>query len=439
MREASRGWLHRLFLSQEGGNRHTRTALALAALAALVLLAFLLERGAFDFDCYWVGSWAIRDGKAVQMYAVLDQPDAQGYYDLANHSPEWSALAAAHLHKNHVLWGFIYPPPCAVLFLPFTYLPRTVAMLGWRLLNLGAFGVGLVMLLYLVRARLKPLEAQVLVFVALVSPPLLAALSAGQITPLVFLTVAAGIYFLETERPAAAGISLALGTLLKVSPILFALWLLARREFRALAAGAITLLAVSLVSVAVTGMATFQRFIGHCMPLLARGAISGTNVSAVALAGRALHLGDPRSAEILPPDPRLTLFKLGFYGLVLTVSAFALWRAGEGGERRELEYALVNVVALLLSPITWGHHLVLALLTFVLLIALGLRHDRKGLILAAAAAYLLLLQNHDLPGSLLPTQWGAVAALLGLLWLWALTCGALLSLRVPERRTLPGR
>ncbi|HZO89205.1 MAG TPA: glycosyltransferase family 87 protein [Chthonomonadaceae bacterium] len=420
-------WLRRLFLPADGEAGTARTAMLLAALAAPLLLGFLLARGAFDFDCYWVGSWAVRDGQPAAMYAALDTPNAQGYYDLANDSPAWHALAAAHLPKPHTLWGFIYPPPCAALFLPFTYLPRPLALLGWRLLNLGAYGCGLLMLLYLMRARLKPLEAQVVTFVALASPPLLIALSLGQITPLVFFTAAAGLYFLETGRPAAAGVSLAVGALLKVSPILFAVWLLTRRQYRALAALAAALIGLSLASIALLGAETFRRFLGHCLPLLARGAISDTNVSAVALAGRMLGLGDPHSGQILPPDTRLTLLKFGFYGLVLAVSAAALWRGRResNGERRQLEYALVNMVALLVSPITWGHHLLLALLTLVIIAGWGLSEGRRGLVALAAAAYLLMLQNRDLPGSFLPTEVGAVAALAGIALLWLVTCAAL--------------
>jgi len=416
---------------------------AVFALVALLLLAFLVKRGAFDFDCYWVGSWAVRDGKAPQMYAVLDTPNAQGYYDLANDSPAWSALAAAHLGKSHQLWGFIYPPPAAVMFLPFTSLSRTAAMVGWRLVNLAAYLAGVALLLALLRDRLRPMEAQILLLAALASPPLLMALAIGQMTPLVFFTIAAGLYFLRTERPVAAGACLALGTLLKVSPVLFAVWLLWRKQYRALAAGAATLIGLSLVSMAITGAEVWRGFLGHCLPLLSRGTISDTNVSALALVGRALGLGDPHSAWILPQDARLTLFKLAFYAVVLLVSAVALWqgRRDATGERLEGEYALVNMAALLLSPITWGHHLLLAVLTLLYVAAWGIAQKHTGPIVTALLAYLLMLQHHDfwhlLPGGLgpvlLPVGLGTVAALLGLLLLWAVNCACLLRAEASER------
>jgi hypothetical protein len=416
-------WL-RALLAPAGKSRF---GLIMCAAAALLVLRFTLPRSAFDFDCYWVGAWAVRDGQAARMYAALDAPDPSGRYDLSGDTPEWRALAAKHLAKPHDLWGFIYPPPCAVLFVPLTWLPHYAALLLWRCMNLAGYLLGGLMLLYLFRARLRPPEGQILAFLALASPPFLLGLGIGQITPLVFLTLAAGLFYLETDRPVAAGLWLAAGTLLKVSPGLFAIWLLIRRQGRALAAWAAGLLVFSALAVPITGLAPFERFIGHVLPLLARGTMSDTNVSAVAAAGRLLIPGDPHSAQILPPDARLTLFKLGFLAVVLTVSAVCLLRGRrrDTPERVRLEFALVNATALLLSPITWGHHLLLAGATLLPVAVWCLRQGRAGMLALAGGAWLLMLQNGDLPGSLLPVPVGAVAALIGLLLLWSLACVAL--------------
>lgn len=413
-----------IFLPSALDRKHRAIGFGLAVVTVAVVLAFLLARGAFDFDCYWLGSWAVRDGNPTAMYAALDAPNAHGRYDLANETPAWRALADAHLRKSHALWGFIYPPPCAVLFLPLTYLPRPAAVLLWRCLNLAAYLVGIAMLLALARERLRPTQAGILALLALVSPPFLLSLGIGQITPLVFLTVAAGLYFVRTGRPAQAGIALALGTLLKVSPALFVLWLLARRQYTAVAVWAAGLIGLCLLSLPLTGSEPFRQFLGQCLPLLSHGTSSDTNLSILALAGRALGLGSPQSAEILPPDHRLTLLKLGFYALVLGISLFAIWRARAeiDGERMSLEYAILNMVALLLSPITWGHHLVLANLTLLILAARAMARGERMMLAVTGLAYLLLLQNRDLPGSFLPAEAGALSALTGLLVLWLASC-----------------
>src|SRR5207253_824696 len=96
-----------------GPPAHARTAvpsrrrLLLLAVAVPVLAFFLLARGAFDFDCYWVAAWSIRDGQPAQMYAALDRPNAQGQYDLAGETPVWKALSARHLKNTHQLWAFL--------------------------------------------------------------------------------------------------------------------------------------------------------------------------------------------------------------------------------------------------------------------------------------------------------------------------------------------
>lgn len=429
-----RFWLWRSLGLTEPDTAPRRSAVLLALIAVPIVLWFLLARGAFDFDCYWVGSWAVRDGRAVQMYAALDTPNAQGLYDLANATPAWQTLSEAHLKGSHQLWGFIYPPPCAALFLPFTFLPRTVAILLWRLLNLSAYLAGIAMLLRLTRTPLNPRAAQAFVFLALVSPPFLVALSLGQITPLVTWTIIAGLYYTQTNHPMRAGLCLALGTVLKISPVVFIVWLLWRRQFTAIGAWAIGLVGLSVVSALITGGEAFRHFLNHCLPLLGRGAISDTNLSFIGLVGRILHLGDPHSATILPADPRLTTAKLLFYALLLAGTAFAFWRGrtGRTEENAPLEYAVLNMVALLISPITWGHHLMVAALTLFFVMARGIQERRPGYVAAAGIAYFLMLQNTDLPAAFLPVNLGALLSLSGVLLLWLAACVNLITSRRPQ-------
>lgn len=418
-------------LAKTDGTVAGRVSAVLLALTVPLLLWFVVARGAFDFDCYWVGSWAVRDHAATQMYSVLDEPNAQGQYDLANPAPAWNALSERHLGKDHTLWGFIYPPPCAAFFVPMTFLPRTIAIIGWRLLNLVAYLAGVLMLLTLVRSRLTSTALRFLLALALASPPLLVALGIGQITPIVFFTVAAGLYFLATDRPVAAGVWLAVGTLIKLTPGLFAVWLLARRQYRAFAAWCGGMAILSLLTLPVTGTSAFVRFFTHCMPLLSRGAVSSTNVSLVGEAGRLLGLGDPHSALILPPDSRLTAIKLGFSGFIILVSAFALWRPRrtEFHDSLVLEYALVNMAALLLSPITWGHHLMLATVALIPAAAIALSRRDNYLAGAAGLSYALLMLHGDLLGRKLPEAVSSIAPLIGMLLLWGVVCLLLLTPR----------
>jgi hypothetical protein len=425
-------WLWRLLNGEPHAERLPWYPLAAIAAVLITLIIYSLQRGPLnDFDCYWLGSWAIREGVPMRMYAVLDAPGPQGLYSLYPHSSEWAELSAQHLPRALVPWAYIYPPHCAVLLLPLTLLPYSVALGLWRILNLAAYLLCLGLLLYLTRERLSPRAARWLTLLSLATPMLFRVLQLAQISPLLLLSVVGGLYFLHTRRPVAAGVALAFGTVLKLSPILFVLWLLARREYRAFAASLIAMTLLSLLTLAVTGAAPFERFFRHVLPILSQGTTFDYNISIVAIAGWIFDLGSPRRPEFLPPDLRLTLVKLIFYGLVLGVSGWALWRTqrAEAPARLSGEYALINMTLLLISPITWSHHVLHALLPIFLVTVQEISRRRYALLAGAALCYLLILQVPDLPSSLLAdwfgAQTGTAAAFIGLVSLWLLACASL--------------
>lgn len=432
MEKATFAGLQRLFgLHEEGRLRNLAEVLTI--IAGLLVLYFMIIPSPFDFDSYWLGSWAVREGRPELMYSTLSAPEENGLYNLANQTDDWKQLMWTHIDAPRRMWGYIYPPPCAALFLPMTYVPYRLAVIVWRVLNLGCFLGGGLMLLHLTRRQVAPVTAQALTFLLALAPPLLAALAMGQVTPLVVFTVVAGLYYGETGRPGLAGIWLALGTLIKVSPLIFLIWLLLRRQFRAVAAWAVTLLGLSALSALFTGLPVFQTYLGHVLPLLSRGTPSGTNLSAIGLVGRFLHPDLAATAYILPQDPRISLFKLGFYAFLLLVSGLAFWLAWRrtGIVNSLLSYAVINMVALLASPITWGHHLLAASLTLFIVTARALSQKKRIVVALAGLAYFLMLQNGDLPGHLLPEAIGVVVSLAGVLMLWLLACGCLICAR-PE-------
>lgn len=425
-------WLWRLLNGAPNAERLPWYPLAAIAATLIMLIVYALQKGPLnDFDCYWLGSWAIREGVPLQMYAVLDAPGPQGLYSIYPGSPEWAALSAQHLPRALVPWAYIYPPHCAVLLLPLTLLPYTTAVGLWRLLNLAAYLFCLVILLSLTRDRLSPRAARWLTLLSLATPLLFRVLQLAQISPLLLLSVIGGLYLLHTRRPVAAGIALALGTVLKLSPILFVLWLLARREYRAFAASLIAMTLLSLLTLAVVGAAPFGQFFGHVLPILSQGTTFDYNISIVALAGWGFDLGSPRHPVFLPPDLRMTLVKLIFYGLVLGVTGWALWQIHREEVRGHLsgEYALISMALLLVSPITWSHHLLHALLPIFLVTVREIARRRHALLACVGVCYLLILQVPDLPSSLLGvwfgTQIGTAVAFAGLVWLWVLTCVSL--------------
>lgn len=425
-----------LFATNEGGRRRAAGIALLLVFGGLVLLC--LDTGPVnDFGCYWLGGWAVRDGVPRQMYATLDAPDANGLYSLNTPSPEWTALSDRHLNGSIVPWAYIYPPYCAVLVAPLTLLPYRAALALWKLANFGAYIWCVALLLSFARPCLTATRLKWVALLTLASPLLARTLILGQVSPLLLLAVIAFFAYLRAGKPVLAGVCLALGAATKISPLLFVVWLLARREYRVVISCFVTLAFLTLLTWGVVGSAPFVLFIRHVFPILSGGTAFQFNIAVVSLGAWGFHLSSPFLAEFLPPDRRLTLYKAAVYGVTGWVSVLLFRRdrtrtgTPDSDGRLCAEFAVVNMVLLLISPITWSHHAMNGLLPMLPVVLFALEYRIRFVPTLAGVAYLLILQTPDLASSLPKNQVGTVVAAAGLFLLWAAGGTAL--------RAMPGK
>lgn len=425
-------------LASEGGERSWPFALlavrpawlsgALCALALLLVLSLgrkTLRYYGSDFDTYYLAGQAVRTGQAGTMYATLSAPGADGRWSLDRPDAAWDALYARYFGGASGAWAYLYPPPFAAGMVPLAATPPALAFRVWQVVNLAAYLASVLLLLWMFRRALRPAAAWTLLLLALVSPLVYGALGHGQVSPLVLLCVVAMLAYYQARRPLGAGICLALGALVKVTPILFLAVCAWRRQWRLCAACLITLAAAALVTAAIVGFGPFVAF-ASALPLMSRGTAMYGNVSVVSVAGWALGYGDGSHPTLLPRDPRLLAAKGAFYLLVLALSALAIARRREGAQVGSIgvEYPLAAVAILLLSPINWGHHLLGALVAWFWLAAWGCAERRPWLLGVTALSYLLTVQESGLRATLVPEPWAGVVSFAGLVLLWAALCAA---------------
>jgi hypothetical protein len=235
-----------------------------------------------------------------------------GRHYLEGHSPYGHSLANA----------FVYPPPAALLFAPFAWLPYHVAAGVYLVASLAA----VVGALWLVGVRDRQLYAT-----AFLSPAVLTALTVGTVTPLLLLGLAA-VWRFRDHRGAAVPAALLVVFKLFLWPIL--VWLLVTRRQRAALEAVALSLVLTLVCWAGIGFADIGRYRSILDQLVA------------AEGAKSYALGSGRPAEVL----------LG------AVAVLSLWIGRRLGERRL--FALAVVGAILGSPIVWLHYF--ALLAVVL-------------------------------------------------------------------------
>lgn len=368
-------------------------AAVLAALGTLALTVGVPGLGLLpyriDLDVYRTGGQVFRDGG--DLYGELP-PLAEG----------------AHL-------PFTYPPLSAELFSVFTVVPLSVASVLVSLATVACLGLVVYLVLQATtghtRAELWWLTAAVLA-VALWTGPVRETLGFGQVN--VFLMALVVVDCLRGRGRWWGGVLVGLATAVKLTPAVFVLWFLLRRDWR----GAATAMASAVLF---TGL-------GHLLapddsyrywtfalrdPSRIGGLAFASNQS---INGEVHRLGLEGTAASAAWFVACCLF-----GLAVCVVAWRL--VARGHETGAL--SAVALVALFCSPVSWGHHWVWAvpMLVLALVWAAGSPSpaDARGWAWLAGVGVLVFLAT---PQWWFPHNddrelgWGPVAHVLGNAYLW---------------------
>ena len=232
---------------------------------------------------------------------------------------------------------FFYPPPFLLLVLPVALLPQGLAIWTWTVL-LAAASVAAVAIMPVARRTFW----WVLLLAAL-SWPLLYAIKLGQVGPIALLLFAIGWRWLDQPRP--LGLSIGLGTVIKVQPALLIGWAIVTGRRQA-AVVAVALVAVlGIVATIVTGPGAWF----DLASLLARVSKPIETPNAFGVGRLAFEAG--ASFELA------TLLHWANFALaVLLVAVTALRGSAVAG------YMAVVVASQFLSPVLWDHYALVLLL-----------------------------------------------------------------------------
>jgi alpha-1,2-mannosyltransferase len=275
-----------------------------------------------------------------------------GYDYRAYHLAAQRFLAGEPMYDpNAVATGtfglFFYPPPFAMLLVPLTLLPESLAVWAWTIAMAVVAAVAV---------WLMPVSARVrwiVLLLAALSWPLVYAIKLGQVGPLVLLLFAIGWRWLD--RPGPLGLSAGLGTIIKIQPALIVGWAVLTGRRRAAAIALITILLLSAVATLVTGPGVWL----DEASLLSR-------VSRPVLTP--LALGPGRLAyEAGASEAVATAIHYANLGLVALVALIATLRATPVAS-----YLAIVVASHFASPVLWDHYALVLLLPTAFLLARGL-------------------------------------------------------------------
>jgi len=302
---------------------------------------------------------------SVVQWATLT-PDALRF-DFVNYFG--GAQAAAHGTDIYAdfkrSWGtqawvvaYIYPPFFALVLAPLTSLGLLAAARIWLLAVHAAF-FGSLALILRVHPELSRSGRRVLLLASLGFMPVYLNLKFQQVATVWLLLITATLWAALRRRPGLAGAFIAAAASLKVSPI-FLIPLFARLgRWRVAVLGSVMLVAVTAVTL-LAAPGSWQ-FFTVVLPRIGLGTANWDNGSIDGLVSRIVQL-----APDLFGDATQTVARVVIAGAAVIVIGVTLWFAGrgaiDGSWTLRLSVAALTTSLLMVSSVTWQHHLVTLLL-----------------------------------------------------------------------------
>jgi hypothetical protein len=301
-----------------------------------------------------------------------------------------------------------HPPTSVLLGLPFAGLDYPHAVLAWNLVSLAALAASVWLVLRALQVPVSIWTLLPLAVLLLMCVPLWVHLAFGQLGLVLLLLTTAAWIAERTGRPAWAGALLAIATAIKIFPGFLFLYFAIRRQWRALAAGALVLLGLTVMTAAVLGVEAYRSYAQDVLPRVSWFRAGWNNAS---LPGFWSKLFDPA-----PDEPRsvwrtealwqsVWLARIATLVSCTVVTAIVLQAAHRARSRGDCDraFGIALIGTLLVWPVVWEHYFVLLLVPMALAwwTAFPTRPAARFGFLAAQAA-LFFIPPADVQGLVIP-------------------------------------
>ncbi|MDQ1748674.1 MAG: alpha,2-mannosyltransferase [Frankiaceae bacterium] len=265
---------------------------------------------------------------------------------------------------------FTYPPFAALLAVPLSWLPFTAAGILWTLGELACTVALTAIGFRALRPRAGrwwPLLLGLLAGLVQLTLPFRDEVKFGQVDELLALLVAVDCL---RDRRRTGGVLVGVATAVKLTPAVFVVYLLVRGRRRAAATAAATFAACTLLAAAVLPGDSDRYWtdvLFHTERLRSNAGTANQSLRGMWLRALPGH------------DHGVTA---AWLACAAAVAAVGLWRARAMSRRGDelAAVALVGLVAVLVSPVSWIHHLVW--LPLVLGVLVGAGRDLRRVVLA---------------------------------------------------------
>jgi len=279
---------------------------------------------------------------------------------------------------------FIYPPLFAVLMRPFTFLPVRNAYFLWNCLDLMLIVASCWMALGLGDKKLSCRLALILSVGVLSFYPLIHELHLGQVGGWILFLWTGSSWLLARNRIWFSALCFAAATMIKLTPVIAIPLFVFHRRWKWLAAYCCWMLVLLGFSVWQVGWAAQKEFVGKVLPSISCGAPVFQNASLFGFV-QELLLGRVFRAEEQPltiaPVVCMVSKAVALVTYAIVMVRFYLGRREQGVVRQLM---LAMLLSLVISPISWWQHYVLALAPLIFLWDMMRETDRDWLLTTTA-------------------------------------------------------
>lgn len=378
------GWLLAVVFAQFYASAWLNAYLLWAVAAAL---GFWLISGWMAGATFW--EWLLLAGVTVSGYRFglravdffrtgLPPGDFSIYFSAAqnlyNGQPIYDFKAASEMPNGPV---YKYPPLFAIVLAPFAAFPAWNVAAGWYLLNLALYALIFVLVSNEV-VQIYPQRRRVLtLLIALLFlnfQPTWESLIRGQLDVIILASAMIGLW-LYRQRKAQwlGGALLAFVTMLKLYPGFLVLYLLWRRQWRAVFGFAIGFAGLTLISGLVAGWDVLWRYVIEVLSVQTAAVPYPENQSWDGFLSRfVIPAADTLWYTTIPFTPFWRWLHYACVFATLALTFLFIWQRPKAIANKRifmLGYAASLLVMVLLWPTSWMHYQTLLLPAFALLLA----------------------------------------------------------------------
>jgi alpha-1,2-mannosyltransferase len=274
-------------------------------------------------------------------------------------------MAALHvLIREGATGGFVNIPIVAYLFAPFGILPPRMAGALFTVV-----GVALTVLAWLLLVRLAKLDVRerwILALLFIANGPLLTGIKFGNLSYVILVALAGGLFFIRSGRSGIAGALIGLAVVIKPVLILMGLFFLLRRDWRGSLSFAAVGVTTALLSLLVFGWTENLEWFQNCIVQYSQNWLPTFSVQSIS--GFILRLDATAKISewiLVPPTQLQKLAAQIVTALIFLAGALACLKpaavkradiAQLPDERRDLQYLLVVCLCIVTSPLAWSHY-----------------------------------------------------------------------------------